>query len=327
MISVIFHDVFSRFPEGVEKTEDEGKVLSYEDFESTSKYLKQNNIDSFSENLADDLNDRGVYCSSKYDKVIVVSRSIVVEQMLYSLVQSNVYYYGGLAITKNVVLDFLKRKGFNVPDFVVSPSTREELFDKLGDDIVAKPIEHLTAKGKLVHRINQNTKNIDLNRWLFQKYVGKKIQPSWRSRVNSLFGKNISYQSSKYTIADNESYDKISKLEYYAKAWVDGAKFLTTEVDDEILEISKNVSKELTMYFRCGIVGIDFVIDDFNIPWIVEVNMSNTSLRSGKGAGHDKSIQSVFEKLDLDYKPVDSILNIPKLISKSCVNFIENLNE
>lgn len=87
------------------------------------------------------------------------------------------------------------------------------------------------------------------------------------------------------------------------------------------------MSKELTMYFRCGIVGIDFVIDDFNIPWIVEVNMSNTSLRSGKGAGHDKSIQSVFEKLDLDYKPVDSILNIPKLISKSCVNFIENLNE
>tara|TARA_B100000959_G_scaffold151520_1_gene158892 strand:+ start:1799 stop:2776 length:978 start_codon:yes stop_codon:yes gene_type:complete len=324
MISIIFHDVFSRFPEGVAH-EDEGKVLSYEDFGRTAKYLKQNNIDSFSENLPDDLKDRGVYCSSKYDKVIVVSRSIVVEQMLYSLVQSNVYYYGGLAITKNVVLDFLKRKGFNVPDFVVSPSTREELFDKLGDDIVAKPIEYLTQKGKLVHRISQSTKNIDLNRWLFQKYVGKKIQPSWTPRVNSLFGKNISYHSSKYSIAENESYDKISKLEYYAKAWLEGAKFLTTKVDDEILDISKKVSKELTTHFRCGIIGIDFVTDDFNIPWIVECNSSNVSLRSGKSVGYPKRLQAVVDKLDLDYKPVDSILNTPKLISEACVNFIENL--
>jgi hypothetical protein len=325
MISVIFHDLFSRFPEGVEKTEDEGKVLSYEDFERTSKYLKQSNIDSFSENLPEDLKNRGVYCSSKYDKVIVVARSVLVEEMLYSLVQSNVYYYGGLAISKNIILDFLKRKGFNVPDFVVSPSTREELFDKLGDDIVAKPIEYLTKKGKLVHRISQSTKNIDLNRWLFQKYVGKKIQPSRRYAVISLFGKNISYHSSKYSIAENESYDKISKLEYYAKAWVDGAKFLTTEVDDEILEIAKNVSKEITTHFRCGIIGVDFVTDDSNIHWIIEVNSGCASLRSGKSVGFPKRVQAAFDKLGLDYKPVDSILNTPKLISKSCINFIENL--
>ena len=120
MISVIFHDIFSRFPKGTEKTEDEGKVLSYEEFELTSEYLKKNNIDSFSENLPDDLKNRGVYCSSKYDKVIVISRSIVVEQMLWGLVYSNVYYYGGLAMSKNIILDFLKRKGFNVPDFVGS---------------------------------------------------------------------------------------------------------------------------------------------------------------------------------------------------------------
>ena len=43
MISVIFHDIFSRFPEGIEQTEDEGKVLSYEEFEMTSEYLKKNN--------------------------------------------------------------------------------------------------------------------------------------------------------------------------------------------------------------------------------------------------------------------------------------------
>jgi hypothetical protein len=325
MISVIFHDLFSRFPEGVEKTEDEGKVLSYEDFERTSKYLKQSNIDSFSENLPEDLKNRGVYCSSKYDKVIVVARSVLVEEMLYSLVQSNVYYYGGLAISKNIILDFLKRKGFNVPDFVVSPSTREELFDKLGDDIVAKPIEYLTKKGKLVHRISQSTKNIDLNRWLFQKYVGKKIQPSRRYAVISLFGKNISYHSSKYSIAENESYDKISKLEYYAKAWVDGAKFLTTDVPNEILEMSEEVSKVLTKEFRNSIFGIDYVVDDDGTPWIIECNSSNASLRSGKSVGFPKRVQAAFDKLDLDYKPVDSILNTPKLISKSCVNFIENL--
>ena len=90
MVSIIFHDVFSRFPEGVEQTENEGKVLSYEDFGRTAKYLKQNNIDSFSENLPEDLENRGVYCSSKYDKVIIVARSVLVEEMLYSLVQSNV---------------------------------------------------------------------------------------------------------------------------------------------------------------------------------------------------------------------------------------------
>ena len=321
MVSIIFHDVFSRFPEGVEQTENEGKVLSYEDFGRTAKYLKQNNIDSFSENLPEDLENRGVYCSSKYDKVIIVARSVLVEEMLYSLVQSNVYYYGGQFISKNVVLDFLKRKGFNVPDFVVSPSTRDELFDKLGDDIVAKPIEYLTKKGKLVHRISQSTKNIDLNRWIFQKYVGKTIQPSRRHAVKSLFGKNISYYSSKYSIAENESYYKISKLEYYAKAWVDGAAFITEEVDKEILDISKNVSKEITTHFRCGIIGIDYVIDDFNIPWIIEVNLANASLRLGKNN------PLKFDKLELGFKPGDSLLNTPKLISEACVNFIENLNE
>ena len=112
MVSIIFHNVFSSFPSGAEKMWDEGNVLSYEDFERVSKYLKLNNIDSYSENLSENLRDRGVYCSSKYDKVIVLSRSIVVGQMLWGLVYSNVYYYGGLAMSKNIILDFLKRKGF-----------------------------------------------------------------------------------------------------------------------------------------------------------------------------------------------------------------------
>lgn len=322
MISVIFHDIFSRFPEGTEKTEDEGKVLSYEEFEMTSEYLKKNNIDSFSENLPDDLRDRGVYCSSKYDKVIVISRTVVVEQMLWGLVYSNVYYYGGLAMSKNIILDFLKRKGFNVPDFVVSPSTREELFDKLGDDIVAKPIEHLTAKGKLVHRISTDRKNIDLNRWLFQKYVGKKIQPSWRYRVASLFGKNILYYGSKYSVTDNKSYDKISKMEYVAKRWFDGAEFLTTDVPNEILKMSEEVSKVLTKEFRGGIFGIDYVVDDDGTPWIVECNPSNTSLSLGKNKlPQEKKLVDKYSSTI----PIDINFNAPQLISKSCVNFIENL--
>jgi hypothetical protein len=322
MISVIFHDIFSRFPEGIEKTEDEGKVLSYEEFEMTSEYLKKNNIDSFSENLSDDLKNRGVYCSSKYDKVIVISRSIVVEQMLWGLVYSNVYYYGGLAMSKNIILDFLKRKGFNVPDFVVSPSTREELFDKLGDDIVAKPIEHLTAKGKLVHRISKDRKNIDLNRWLFQKYVGEKIQPSWRYRVASLFGKNILYYGSKYSVTDNKSYDKISKMEYVAKRWFDGAEFLTTDVPNEILKMSEEVSKVLTKEFRGGIFGIDYVVDDDGTPWIVECNSSNTSLSLGKNNLSQE--QKLVDKL-YSTNSIDINFNVPQLISKSCINFIENL--
>ena len=324
MISVIFHDIFSRFPEGIEKTEDEGKVLSYEEFEMTSEYLKKNNIDSFSENLSDDLKNRGVYCSSKYDKVIVISRSIVVEQMLWGLVYSNVYYYGGLAMSKNIILDFLKRKGFNVPDFVVSPSTREELFDKLGDDIVAKPIEHLTAKGKLVHRISKDRKNIDLNRWLFQKYVGEKIQPSWRYRVASLFGKNILYYGSKYSVTDNKSYDKISKMEYVAKRWFDGAEFLTTDVPTEILKMSEEVSKALTKEFRGSIFGIDYVVDDDGTPWIIECNSSNTSLSLGKNRlpQEQKMVDKLYstDPIDINFK------NVPQLISKSCINFIENLN-
>jgi hypothetical protein len=322
MISVIFHDIFSRFPKGTEKTEDEGKVLSYEEFEMTSEYLKKNNIDSFSENLPDDLKNRGVYCSSKYDKVIVISRSIVVEQMLWGLVYSNVYYYGGLAMSKNIILDFLKRKGFNVPDFVVSPSTREELFDKLGDDIVAKPIEHLTAKGKLVHRISKDRKNIDLNRWLFQKYVGEKIQPSWRYRVASLFGKNILYYGSKYSVTDNKSYDKISKMEYVAKRWFDGAEFLTTDVPNKILKMSEEVSKVLTKEFRGGIFGIDYVVDDDGTPWIVECNSSNTSLSLGKNRLSQE--QKMVDKL-YSTDPIDINFNVPQLISKSCINFIENL--
>ena len=322
MISVIFHDIFSRFPEGIEQTEDEGKVLSYEEFEMTSEYLKKNNIDSFSENLPDDLKNRGVYCSSKYDKVIVISRSIVVEQMLWGLVYSNVYYYGGLAMSKNIILDFLKRKGFNVPDFVVSPSTREELFDKLGDDIVAKPIEHLTAKGKLVHRISTDRKNIDLNRWLFQKYVGEKIQPSWRYRVASLFGKNILYYGAKYSVTDDKSYDKISKMEYVAKRWYDGAEFLTTDVPNEILKMSEDVSNSLTKEFRGGIFGIDYVVDDDGTPWIIECNSSNTSLSLGKNTlSQEKKMVDKLYSTD----PIDINFNVPQLISKSCINFIENL--
>ena len=117
MISVIFHDIFSRFPEGIEQTEDEGKVLSYEEFEMTSEYLKKNNIDSFSENLPDDLKNRGVYCSSKYDKVIVISRSIVVEQMLWGLVYSNVYgTLGSLSHSYNY--DYR----FTIPSISVIPS-------------------------------------------------------------------------------------------------------------------------------------------------------------------------------------------------------------
>ena len=322
MISVIFHDIFSRFPEGIEQTEDEGKVLSYEEFEMTSEYLKKNNIDSFSENLPDDLKNRGVYCSSKYAKVIVISRSIVVEQMLWGLVYSNVYYYGGLAMSKNIILDFLKRKGFNVPDFVVSPSTRDELFDKLGDDIVAKPIEYLTAKGKLVHRISTDRKNIDLNRWLFQKYVGEKIQPSWRYRVASLFGKNILYYGSKYSVTDDKSYDKISKMEYVAKRWYDGAEFLTTDVPNEILKMSEDVSNSLTKEFRGGIFGIDYVVDDDGTPWIIECNSSNTSLSLGKNTlSQEKKMVDKLYSTD----PIDFYFNVPQLISKSCINFIENL--
>ena len=324
MISVIFHDIFSRFPEGIEQTEDEGKVLSYEEFEMTSEYLKKNNIDSFSENLSENLRDRGVYCSSKYDKVIVISRSIVVEQMLWGLVYSNVYYYGGLAMSKNIILDFLKRKGFNVPDFVVSPSTRDELFDKLGDDIVAKPIEYLTAKGKLVHRISKDRKNIDLNRWLFQKYVGEKIQPSWRYRVASLFGKNIQYYGSKYSVTDDKSYDKISKMEYVAKRWYDGAEFLTTDVPNEILKMSEDVSNSLTKEFRGGIFGIDYVVDDDGTPWIIECNSSNTSLSLGKNTLSQE--KKMVDKLYSTFNPIDVNSNTHQLISKSCVNFIENLN-
>ena len=155
-----------------------------------------------------------------------------------------------------------------------------------------------------------------------QKYVGEKIQPSWRYRVASLFGKNIQYYGSKYSVTDDKSYDKISKMEYVAKRWFDGAKFLTTDVPTEILKMSEEVSKALTKEFRGSIFGIDYVVDDDGMPWIVECNSSNTSLSLGKNRLPQE--QKMVDKL-YSTDPIDINFNVPQLISKSCINFIENL--
>ena len=86
--------------------------------------------------------------------------------------------------------------------------------------------------------------------------------------------------------------------------------------------MSEDVSNSLTKEFRGGIFGIDYVVDDDGTPWIIECNSSNTSLSLGKNTlSQEKKMVDKLYSTD----PIDINFNVPQLIYKSCINFIENL--
>ena len=64
------------------------------------------------------------------------------------------------------------------------------------------------------------------------------------------------------------------------------------------------------------------MVDDDGTPWIIECNSSNTSLSLGKNTlSQEKKMVDKYSSTI----PIDINFNAPQLISKSCVNFIENL--
>ena len=187
----------------------------------------------------------------------------------------NVYYFGGQTINKDTQMRVLGDNGVPVPKWLVNPKNQQDVFDRLGPEVITKPRYYFSCGGNFVQYVTPET-GIDLSykhRMLFTEYVGAISPPFWRCRIETLLGEVVCALTRK-------NQDPNCRI-------VGGGRKGTYEKinDDKILEIGQKTSQIMTEEFGCGIVGIDLVGRDEKY-YVVEANPTSTDLSTSPDSYH-----------------------------------------
>ena len=140
----------------------------------------------------DDLNDKINNDFYNFDKVLLISHVTFNVDKINKL-SDNVYFYSAINLNKNVMLDFSESNNILITPYVYKPKNKEEIFKKLGNEVVLKPNEYTSYGGHLIKEISYDNCPENLDRWIFTKYCGTTISPFIHRRVTCLFGKPIFY--------------------------------------------------------------------------------------------------------------------------------------
>lgn len=241
----------------------------------------------FSANYSELLNN--VKLVKDCDRILVVSNNIFYSDILSQLNSPNVQVFCGQRIYKSEQLKILQNANVSVPKWLKYPSNYDYVFDTLGDKIVIKPDECFSAGRELVSIKKRGDKIDNINRWLYNEYVGVDCPPYWISRVTTLFGKIISgYMEFTDT--------PIGK-------WFPGHENYVGEsafIPDNIRQLGIKSSIEFTKY-NCGIIANDIVGNGKNV-YIVEINPVDPTM-------------AYF----LCDKPFNDFYDRPTLIAEACV--------
>tara|TARA_B100000029_G_C17482229_1_gene925957 strand:+ start:70 stop:987 length:918 start_codon:yes stop_codon:yes gene_type:complete len=230
----------------------------------------------------EDLNNKINNDFYNFDKVLLVShKSFNCDEV--NQFGDNVYFYGVTTLNKNIILGFLESNGIPVTPYIYQPKDKEEIFEKLGNEVVLKPNECYSYKGHLVKEITYDNCPDNLDRWIFSKYCATSKPPFVHRRVTCLFGEPIFYF---------ENHNKHREYHFYNPQ---GSSLIPTVGDDEepvvqvkkmrdkkTIEFSKKISTLLSNYFGCGVVGCDFVIDDEDNIFLCEANTNVVAIHSAK---------------------------------------------
>lgn len=235
--------------------------------------------------------------SNQYEKVLFLSHIVIPFEILSHCIYKNVFCYTGQTISKNQQLSFLESKGISVSKYLTHPLSLTEVQDELGNKIVIKPNEVASYSCKLVKMIDLS-KDVSLkylDRWLYTQYVGERSPPYWKSRVTAFAGHPI------FAYILQSDSPIIS-----AYAFRKEKRVLTTDegrysaVSDEILNMGCEISRLMSKYFGCGIVGVDIIGNNGNL-YAIECNPTLVSL-SFDANGMDSRFKTRAEEIALACK-------------------------
>ena len=245
----------------------------------------------------DDLNDKINNDFYNFDKVLLISHVTFNVDKINKL-SDNVYFYSAINLNKNVMLDFSESNNILITPYVYKPKNKEEIFKKLGNEVVLKPNEYSSYGGHLIKEISYDNCPENLDRWIFTKYCGTTISPFIHRRVTCLFGKPIFYFENR-----NQS-----REDHFITPHVMNPKNKAKITDDKTLKIACKISNLFSDYFGCGVVGCDFVVDDEDNIFLCEANTGVTAIHSAK-----------------KYEKFDDRINCGKSIYNSCKNKLREL--
>ena len=202
--------------------------------------------------------------SKCHDIVLVVSHiTMNKSNPKFTNIPSNAHHFGGVIIPKHKQFEILEKNNVSIAPWLINPESWEEVFDKLGDRIIIKPV--LGHRCHNVYAVNpDNYKDFKLpknKKMVYCKDVSRQKPPYIQARVNNLFGITVFCYSA-------YSNDKIIKL------WQ--AKICST-IDKKFIHLGVRASEAIESQYPCAMTGTDIVVNEEG-SYVVEVNSNSVGL-------------------------------------------------
>lgn len=234
-----------------------------------------------------------------HEKVLLLSHSILPLPILNGCCQPNVFYFGGRALDRRAQMKWLRETGVATPAWRSGEFSWQKLFDDLGSPIVAKPNCYGSHASNGIKFLFSGESLASMTNYCFQEYVGTRMPPFRKTRVNALFGRAIVACDIVVVRPENQ-----------LRGLGPGDRILPVTDSVAAVDVARFVSFHLALDFGCGMVGVDFLWKG-DEPLCVEFNATNVSLNGkfGESTGYDPTInvgrsiaEAVLEHIEIHCK-------------------------
>jgi hypothetical protein len=206
----------------------------------------------------------------------------------------HIHIYRGHSINRLVEYEILTEGQVRIPKYLINPSSWDEVFDNLGDEIVRKPFWGSNARR--VEYISKDTRDYydllqsdpELGVFVYTEYVGPSEPPFWKARVHILHGHVIG------------SY--VTKADYPI---VQLSEDMTAGVHKSFEQVALKAYEAFDRDLKLGIISFDMTMRDGQI-YVVDSNLFNVAF--------DCLMSS------------DNLTNRADAIATACINKLEKLS-
>ena len=200
------------------------------------------------------------HCARRCEKVLFVIHGRLHLNALGQCIADNVYIYEGTGLTKNMQYKLLEKYNIPVPPWMFMPKSLDEVFNLLGDDIIAKPLDiGASCRKGIVHFNRTNPSSLHLDNYIFQKYIGELCPPYWKARVVAMFGHIIC------------THCFVSQESELIGGGLDGKEMPVCYLNRTITRIGLQAAAIFSQETRTAMVAIDIAGQD-NDYYVLEVN-------------------------------------------------------
>ena len=209
--------------------------------------------------------------SESYDQILLISH--IQFSGWRKELPNNIHHYGNIALPKSKQYKLFEKHNISVAPWIFNPQSLEEVFDQLGDKVVAKPNIGGFSKGVVIITPENNQILEDFNNYVFCKYVGETNPPFWKARIHRMFGNPIGCRTQ--TKLENEIIGIHGDERFESGAPDDD--YLEWNVNPDVYQLAERADTVLNHEFPCALTGTD-ITGNLTGNYVLEINSNANSM-------------------------------------------------